>query len=421
MTSDSTTAEKGLDVTVDEPGAWKRRLTVIVPEARVQEERGRVRSRLAKQLDLDGFRQGKVPPQIVEQRFGPTIDDQTVQSLVSETLREAFRQEEIEPIGDPEISDIGFLADDRLRYEIEVEIMPRIELDRVGGFRVEQPATEVDPDEVDEVLDRLREDEATWRPAEREPREGDMVTVRIRPADREEELSSDDEYQFEMGDGNALPDIEDAISTLEPGERETFDVHFPEALREEGQAEDRELEIELRDVKEAELPPLDDELASRVGDFESLEELREAVREDVEAHHRDEAENEVRERLMDHVIEANPFEVPESMVEDYMDRMLDAPDDVDPEELEQARQQVRPRAERQIKRHLIIERLTEREGLEATEDEVDERIREIADAEGLEPGAVRRQLARDDRMESLRRQISAEKAFDYLKEQSSVE
>lgn len=421
MTSDSTTAEKGLDVTVDEPGAWKRRLTVIVPEARVQEERGRVRSRLAKQLDLDGFRQGKVPPQIVEQRFGPTIDDQTVQSLVSETLREAFRQEEIEPIGDPEISDIGFLADDRLRYEIEVEIMPRIELDRVGGFRVEQPATEVDPDEVDQVLDRLREDEATWRPAEREPREGDMVTVRIRPADREEELSSDDEYQFEMGDGNALPDIEDAISTLEPGERETFDVHFPEALREEGQAEDRELEIELRDVKEAELPPLDDELASRVGDFESLEELREAVREDVEAHHRDEAENEVRERLMDHVIEANPFEVPESMVEDYMDRMLDAPDDVDPEELEQARQQVRPRAERQIKRHLIIERLTEREGLEATEDEVDERIREIADAEGLEPGAVRRQLARDDRMESLRRQISAEKAFDYLKEQSSVE
>lgn len=421
MTSDSTTAEKGLDVTVDEPGAWKRRLTVIVPEARVQEERGRVRSRLAKQLDLDGFRQGKVPPQIVEQRFGPTIDDQTVQSLVSETLREAFRQEEIEPIGDPEISDIGFLADDRLRYEIEVEIMPRIELDRVGGFKVEQPATEVDPDEVDQVLERLREDEATWRPAEREPRDGDMVTVRIRPADREEELSSDDEYQFEMGDGNALPDIEDAISTLEPGERETFDVHFPEALREEGQAEDRELEIELRDVKEAELPPLDDELASRVGDFESLEELREAVREDVEAHHRDEAENEVRERLMDHVIEANPFEVPESMVEDYMDRMLDAPDDVDPEELEQARQQVRPRAERQIKRHLIIERLTEREGLEATEDEVDERIREIADAEGLEPGAVRRQLARDDRMESLRRQISAEKAFEYLKEQSSVE
>lgn len=421
MTTDSTTAEKGLDVTVEEPGAWKRRLTVIVPEARVQEERGQVRSRLAKRLDIDGFRQGKVPPQIVEQRFGPTIDDQTVQSLVSETLREAFRQEEIEPIGDPEISDIGFLADDRLRYEVEVEIMPRIDLDRVGGFRVEQPDVDVESDEVDQVLERLREDEATWRPADREPGDGDLVTVRIRPADREEELSSDDEYQFEMGDGNALPDIEEAISTLEPGERETFDVHFPEALREEGQAEDRELEIELRDVKEAELPPLDDEFASRVGDVGSLEELREAVRDDVEAHHRDEAENEVRERLMDHVIEANPFEVPESMVEDYMDRMLDAPDDVDPAELEQARQQVRPRAERQIKRHLIIERLTEEEGLEATGDEVDGRIREIADAEGLEPGAVRRQLTRDDRMESLRRQISAEKVFDYLKEQSSVE
>lgn len=421
MTADSTTAEQGLDVTVEESGAWKRTLTVIVPEERVEEERGRVRSRLAKRLDLDGFRPGKVPPQIVEQRFGPTIRDQTVQSVVSDTLREAFRQEEIEPVGEPEVGDIRFLADERLSYEIEVEIMPRIELDRVGGFQIERPDVDVDPGEVDQVLERLREDEATWRPVDREPGDGDLVTVRIRPDDREEELSSDDEYQFEMGDGNALPDIEDAISTLHPGERGTFDVHFPEALREEGQAEDRELEIELRDVKEAELPELDDEFASVVGEFEGLDELREAVRDDVAAHHLDEAENEVRERLMDHVIEANPFEVPESMVEDYMDRMLDAPDDVDAAELEQARKQVRPRAERQIKRHLILERLTEREGLEATGEEVEGRIEEIADAEGLEPAAVRRQLARDDRMESLRRQISAEKAFEYLKEQSSVE
>lgn len=418
--TDSTTAERTLEITVDEPGAWKRRLTVVVPEARVEEERQRVRTELAKRLDIDGFRPGKVPPQIVEQRFGSTIDDRAVQSLVSETFREALEQEELEPIGEPEVSDIRFLADDRLSYEIEVEIMPRIELDRVGGFKVERPEIEVDPEEVDRILERLREDEATWRPADRQPENGDLVTVRIRPADREEGLSSDDEYQFEMGEGNALPDIEDAISTLEPGQRETFDVHFPEALREEGQAEDRELEIELSDVKEAELPPLDDELASRVGDFDSLEELRDAVREDAEAHHRDEAENEVRERLMDHVIEANPFEVPESMVEDYVSRMLDAPEDVDPEELEEARQQVRPRAERQIKRHLILERLTEREGLAATEAEVDERIREIAEAEGVEPGEVRRQLTRDDRMESLRRQVAAEKVFAYLKEQSSV-
>jgi len=171
----------------------------------------------------------------------------------------------------------------------------------------------------------------------------------------------------------------------------------------------------------AKLPPLDDEFASRVGDYGNMDELREAVREDVEAHHREEAENELRERLMDNVLEANPFEVPESMVDDYVDRMLDAPEDVDPGELEEARQQVRPRAERQIKRHLVLEHLAEREGLEATDDDVDERVGEIADAEGLEPGEVRRQLARDDRLDSLRRQISAVKVFEYLEEQSSID
>lgn len=421
MTPDTNTADASLDVTVDEIGAWKRLLTVTVPEGRVDDERSRIRDELGQRLDLDGFRPGKVPPQLVEQRFGSTIDDRTVQSLVSDTLREALRREEMEPIGEPEISGIQFRPDDSLTYEIEVEIMPRIELDRVGGFQVERPDVEVDEEEVDEVLERLREDEATWRPAEKRPEEGDLVTVRIRPADREEELSSDDEYQFEVGEGNALPDIEDAIGTLRPGERDTFDVHFPEALREEGQAEDRQLEIELRDVKEAELPPLDDELAGTIGDFESVEELREAVREDVRSHHREEAENRVRERLMDHVLEANPFEVPESMVEDYVDRMLDAPEDVDPEELEEARRQVRPRAERQIKRHLVLERLTEREELEATRDELDERLREIADTEGVEPDEVRRQLSRQDQMGSLRRQIAAEKAFRYLKEQSSID
>ncbi|MFB6240907.1 MAG: trigger factor, partial [Gemmatimonadota bacterium] len=394
MTPDPSTSDDALDVTVDESGAWKRRLTVTVPQPRVEEERGRIRQQLGQRLDIDGFRPGKVPPQIVEQRFGSTIDDRAVQAVVSDTFREALRQEELEPIGEPEIDDIRFLADDRLSYEIVVEIMPRLELDRVGGFQVERPEPEAEEEEIDEVLQHLREDHATWRPADRSPEDGDMVTVRIRPADREDPLGADDEYQFEIGEGNALPDIEDAITTLEPGQRETFDVHFPEALREEGQAEDRELEIELRDVKEAELPELDDDFARQIGDFESLDELRDAVREDVLAHHRDQAENEVRERLMDNVIEANPFEVPDSMVEDYMERMIDAPEDADPAELEQARQQLRPRAERQIKRHLIIEHLTEREGLEATDEEVDERIEEIAEAEGMEPGQVRRQLAR---------------------------
>lgn len=421
MTPDSSTSDDALDVTVDESGAWKRRLTVTVPQPRVEEERGRVRQQLGKRLDIDGFRPGKVPPQIVEQRFGSTIDDRAVQAVVSDTFREALQQEELEPIGEPEIDDIRFLADDRLSYEIVVEIMPRLELDRVGGFQVERPEPEADQEEIDEVLQHLREDHATWRPADRSPEDGDMVTVRIRPADREEPLNADDEYQFEVGEGNALPDIEDAITTLEPGQRETFDVHFPDALREEGQAEDRELEIELRDVKQAELPELDDDFARQIGEFESLDELRDAVRDDVLAHHRDQAENEVRERLMDNVIEANPFEVPDSMVEDYMERMIDAPEDADPAELEQARQQLRPRAERQIKRHLIIEHLTEREGLEATDEEVDERVEEIAGAEGMEPGQVRRQLAREDQMESLRRQVAAEKVFDFLKEQSSIE
>lgn len=421
MTPEPTPTSSGLDVAVEERDAWERRLTITVPRERVDRARREIRDELGGRLDLDGFRQGKVPPEIVERRLSSLIDERTVQSLVSEAYREALTRKDLDPLGEPEVGNVQYRQGEELTFQVEVEVMPRLELDRVGGFQVDRPDVEVSEDEVDEVLDQLRGEHATWRPADRRPREGDLVRVRIARADRQEPPSVDDEYEFELGEGQALPDIEEAIRSLGPGEGDTFDVRFPEEVREEGQPEVRSLRVELQEVKEKELPPVDDALASRVGDFESVEALREAIREDVREHHREEAENAVREQLVDRVIEANPFEVPGVMVDNFLDRMIDAPDDADPQQVEAARRELRPRAERQIKRHLILEHLREREGLEATSEEVDARIEEIAEARSVDPGRVRRQLARNDRMGSVRRQISAEKVFAYLKDQSSVE
>lgn len=421
MSASQPDTEDAIDVAVEEQGAWQRRLTVTVPKSRVERAQERARDDIRKRADLDGFRKGKVPPEIIEQKFGGLIREQAVQSLLSDTFQEALARKEINPLGQPEVSDVGFGPDGALTYKIDVEIVPRIELDRVGGFQVERPEVTVSEEEVDEVLERLREEHATWRPAEKRPATGDLVSVRIAPAEREEPLNSSDEYQFELGEGHALPEIEEAIKELEPGEREVFDIVFPAELREDVQEDEvRRMEIELRGVKEKELAPVDEHLADQAGDFETVEDLRDAIREDVRAHHREEAENAVREQLMDHVLEANPFQVPASMVDDYLDRMIDAPDGADPDEVESTRQQLRPQAERQIKRHLVLERLAEREGFEASDEEVERRIRDMAEAREVDPDQLRRRLARDDRLGSLRRQVAAEKAFEFLKEQSSV-
>ncbi len=411
----------GLDVAIQERGAWKRTLTITVDPDRVARARSRVREKLAGQLDLKGFRKGHVPPEIVEQRYGPVVDERTVQSLVDSAYRDAVDAESLDPIGEPEVHDVQYREGESLTFQVDVEIMPSIRLERTGGFRVERPEISISEDEVDEILERLREEEAAWKPADRTPEEGDMVSVRIGPAD-DGPLDESNQYRFELGEGYALPGVEDAIMTLGPGESGTFEIEFPE--EETGGAEvggTRHLRIELQEVKRKELPPLDDEFARQVGDYQDLAALRDAVREDVHEHKEAEAEDQVREQLVEGIIEANPFEVPEAMVEQYLDQVIDAPPEAPADEVEAARQQFRPRAERQIKRHLILNRLLEREGIEATDREMDERIRQMAESREVKPARLRRELAREDRLEGVRRQLAVEKVFDYLKSQSTIE
>lgn len=415
-----------LEITVEEGAGSTRHLTVEIPADRVERIRERERKQLGSSLNLDGFRPGKVPARVVEERYGEVVDERVRRTGVEEGVRQALRDAEIQPVSQPEVRNVRYQRGGDLVFEAEVEVAPTLELERIGGFRIEEPSTEVSDEDVEEVLTRLREDEAVWEPVTRAPADGDQVAVRILPLDEEGEPDPADEeekepYRFELGEGYAIPDVEDAIRTLEPGETDDFDVRFPDDFDNETLAgTDRRLRIELLEVKEKGLPPLDDEFASRIGDFESVEELRGAVVEDLEQHRREEADEAVRRSLLDSIIEANPFEVPEAMVDRYLDRVIDAPEDVDPEQLQEARKEFYPRAEQEVKRQMVVDHLMEREGYEATDEELEERIREIAGRREMEPDELRRQLARQQQLEGVRRHIATEKLFDRLREESEV-
>ena len=174
------------------------------------------------------------------------------------------------------------------------------------------------------------------------------------------------------------------------------------------------------DVKAKRLPDLDDEFASEVGEFETMDELRDAIREDLVKHREGEADGAVREQLLDSLLDANPFEVPPGLVTSYLDRVLDAPEDTDPERLEQARQSVRPAVERQIKRDLVVERLIDEHGTEPSREEFDARLQEIAAQNDLSVSEVRQRLAKEKRLDALRRDMAVGKVFEILMEQSEV-
>lgn len=415
----------GLEVAVEEREAWKRRLTITVAPERVARARERELRKVRDSVKLKGFRKGRVPPQVIEQRYGPLVDERTVNSLVSDAYRQALEGEALEPVGEPTFGQVRYEPGESLTFQVELEVMPDIRLQRVGGFRIRRPEFALEEGEVRDVIERLREERAVWEPVERGPEEGDRVSVRIARRGEEGEADETPEgraYRFELGAGYAIPEVEEAIRSLEAGGSGEFEVTFPEDFDDPEMAgKTQTLRIELQEVKSRRLPALDDQFASEVGDFDSLGALEDAIREDLVRHKERESRDAVRDRIVDALIEANPFEVPRAMVDRYLERVIDAPEDADPEQLENARRSLRPAAERQIKRHLILEHLIEREGLEATDEELEDRVRETAERRGTEPRRLRQRLAREKGLETLRNQIAVEKVFGYLESLSEIE
>jgi len=408
-----------LKVDIEAPADWSRRLKITVPADRVQVERRAVASQIAKRVKLPGFRKGKVPASVLEKQYGPSIEQQTLERVVNTAYREAIREQGFSPISEASVDNVSYEPGADLSFDVEFEVRPEFELQRLGGFMVKAPAPPVDDGDVDKVVDRLREQNATWHAApEGTPAEGDRASVEITPLQGNPDGDAAPRtYDIVLGAGEILESIDEAIRTLEPGGEGEFTIAVPEGT--EGEEEHR-IRLRLVGVERAELPPADDAFARSLGDFESLDALRARIREDLLAESAQESEREVRRQLMQQVLEANPFEVPPSLVEQYLDSLLQAPEDADPETLAQAKEQTRPAAEYGVRRMLAIERIAEVEQLHPTEADIEARVTEIAEQNNVEPAQVKRELARSGRLQALAGDLTERRVFDYLKGLSTI-
>ena len=411
-----------MKVDIEQPRDWSRRLTITVPAERVQKERKQIASQFAKQVKMPGFRKGKVPSSVVEKQYGPSIDQETIERMVNSAYQEALQEHAFDPISQASVENVDYEADADLTFEVEFEVRPELELERLGGFTVTEPASDVDEEDVDRVVNRLREQNATWTPVEDgTPGEGDRVQVEITPLHLEDESEPEPrQYEVVLGSGEILDDIDQAIRTLEPDDEEEFTIELPGDEDGEGQEEHR-IRLKLISAEHPELPEEDDAFATELGDFESMEALRDRIRDDLREEAEREADREVRRQLIKNILEANPFEPPPSLVDQYLDNLMQAPDDADPTEVANAKQQARPAAEHAVRRMLVIDRVAELENLRATEEDVNARVAEIAADNDMKEAEVRRQLAQSGRLQALASDLMEKRVFEYLKSLSTIE
>ena len=410
-----------LQISVEEGERWRRTMSVTVPSGVVLSERRRLTGELAARVKLPGFRKGHVPSSVVEKRFGDSLSREALDKLIGAAYREALSQEALNPISEGEVGNVQYEPDRDLTFSISFDIRPEVELSRLGGFKVERPQIEGFEDKLERVLVRLREERGTWQPLDGgRPEDGNLVGVEIQRME-DGEAAEVQPYQLVLGQGEAIPDIEEAIKSLEVDGSGEFVVRFPDDFsNEERRGEEEHLIIRLDSRQNLEVPELDAEFAKSLGDFDSVDDLTAKILVDLQKEAEEQAESVVRGKLLDAILDANPFTVPVSMVDRYVQSVLGNPEGVPPEKLVEAKEQISPQAEHAVKRILAIDRVSEIQELQATDEELDNRIEEIAKKSGDTPAKIYANLQKSERLEALEREITERKVFDFLKEQSEI-
>jgi trigger factor len=405
--------------TAEEPGAAS--LAVTVPVEQVREAEARATTAYQRRARLPGFRRGKAPPALVKKHYAEDIRQETLQQLIRDSWKVALEQETLRPVADPHVHNVKWEADAPVTFEFHVEVKPEIALERIGKFHVKRVVAKVTDEHVAAQLNELREQKAPWTPVAGEhPKAKDLVHVTI--ATREgAEVKDPQAHQLVLGEGRAIPEVEQRIMAMLPGEMVDATVRFPDDFADEAKrGQTRDIRLTLHEVKRQQLPELDDAFAREVGDFDSLEALRGAVRTDLERDAEREADARVRADLIEQIIQANRVVAPRPLVERALWMYAQAygiPEDRWP----QFSQESRPVAEAQVRRDMVLDWVVEHHELRATAAELDQRLEELARRRGMTGAELRASLDKAKRLRDVERSLTEEKVFTFLLSQSTVE
>jgi trigger factor len=410
-----------IEITPKKSDGVERLLQVTVPADAVRDAEERATRRYASSVRLPGFRPGKAPAAMVRKRFADAIRQETLEALVQEAYKEVVEREQLKLASQPHVHDVQFVDGKPLTFELHLELRPEIDLARTQGFRVARPVHPVTDEHVRDQIERLRDQRATWAPVTERALEGDMVSVTLATADESGEIPEGKEYRLVLGGGQAIPGIEELVMEAAPGETVERPVRWPDDFPDEAQrGKTKRVRVTVNDVKRKSLPELDDAFAREVGDFDSLDALTKAVRDDMQRESERAAESEVRQKLIDEVIGANPFEVPPSWVGQLVTAYAEAYQ-VPEGERDKFGTEFRSMAERQVRRDLIVDTIADKEKLTATERDLDDHIAELAQKRGTDPGQLYASLQKAGRLKELEHSITEDRVFKWLLERNTVE
>lgn len=416
-------------VSVQDVGPCRKQLTVEVPAPAVEAETQRVIQEYGRQVRIPGFRQGKVPANVVRQRFAKDIEKEVVERLLPRYWHQAQAEASIDPLLPPEVDEVRDLQPGQpLTFVATVEIRPQIELRNIRDFDLPDPQVDPGQMEVDDAIEDLRKQIAPWVTVERPAARGDKVSAEIAEITGEEGAEGKvDPVQVELGDERVWEELTAALQGTAAGQEVTFTRHEPAVQHgdHEHPARDRRFRVRVVEVQERDLPALDDELARKLSpDLGGLDALRDVVTKRLRSSKLEQRSDERQKALLDQLRERHPLDLPEGVVrreveqltQEYAENLARRGMDIEraPIDWNEVAGGMMPLAERRVHARLLLDAIADAESIHVDENEFESTLAYLARAQNTSTPALRKSLDENGRLSGLRAQLRRDKTMRHL-------
>jgi trigger factor len=411
----------------------KHEIEVTVPVDEIARETDRVVADIQQKAKLPGFRPGKAPASLIRSKFSKQVRDDVLENLLPKYFRQKVEEEHLEVVGRPNVKDVHFHEGEPLRFKAEFEVAPEIELKDYRGVTVHYSEPQVSDEDIAKRLDEIREQKSQF--VNVEPRalvDGDYAVVTLDSLSGVEQAIHQDEVVLHVGDPDTMAGFSDALRGMSPEEEKDFEVTYPEDFGQQRLAgKTIRFHAKLTTIRTKELPELNDEFAQDLGDYQTLDDLREAVRKAIFHEREFASQQKAKDQLIDRLIETHEFPVPEAYIERQIESQLEnqfrelAERGIDPTKLKldwaKIKEAQRPKAVHDVKASLLVDKIAEREAIAPTNDEVDAEVQRIAKQQREPVAAVRKKLQKDGVLSRIAYQIRSNKTLNFLFEHARKE
>ena len=414
----------------------KREIEIEVPSEEVSRETDALIQKYQKLARIPGFRRGHVPASIIRQRFSQDIQNDVVDALVPKYFRKETERLGLMPVSQPRVTDLHAHDGEGLHFKASFEVMPEIKVEGYKELRADHPEITVTDEEVEESLKALQEQKATFSPIEGRPiADSDYAQVSLDGTPKQDEAETKpvhmDDVLVEIGGKNTMPEFTENLRGTNAGDERTFEVNYPEDFSDERlRGKTFSYKVKINAIKQKSLPELNDDFAKELGEFSTLAEVKQKMREGMEHERRHAGERDAKDKLLADLIRRNEFEVPDALVEHQIDIRLErglralaaqgmSSEHMKKMDLPRLRAGQRDQALQEVKATLLLEKVADEEKIEVGDDEINREIETLATQTKQTAEAIRARLTRDGALDRIRNRIRNEKALDFLYRQSA--